>query len=105
MRKWGYGINSFHKTAYIWVEESSWWVFALDRTIEWLCGIIPHISFPRIRMKLKDAEDIEFNDGSEWTTWQEWYGDLNQYFHCIVHMPVFNYCYSQDQVQIHKNRL
>jgi len=95
MRKWGYGINSFHKTAYIWVEKSSWWVFALDRSIEWFCGIIPHIRFPKIRMKLKDAEDIEINDGTEWTTWQDWYGDLSQYFHCIVHMPIFNYCYSK----------
>jgi len=95
MRKWGYGINSIHRTAHIHIEESSRWVFAIDRTIEWLCGIIPHIRFPKVKMRLKDAEDIEFNDGSKWTTLQDWYGDTSQFFHLRVHVPVFNFCYGK----------
>ena len=95
MRKWGYGINSIHRTAHIYVEESSWWVFAIDRIIEWLCGIIPPIRFTKVRMRLKDAEDIAFNDGSEWTTLQDWYGDISQVFHLLVHIPMFNLCYSK----------
>ncbi|MBM4446666.1 MAG: hypothetical protein FJ023_04850 [Chloroflexi bacterium] len=92
MRKWGYGINSIHMTAQIHTEESSWWVFALDRTIEWLCGIIPHIRFPKVKMRLKDAEEIEFNDGSKWTTLQDWYGNTSHFFHLHVHLPVFYFC-------------
>ena len=95
MKKWGYGINSFHRTAHIYIEKSSWWVFAIDRTIEWLCGIIPPISFPKVKMRLKDAEDIETNDGSEWTTLQDWYGDISQFSHLRVHMPVFDFCSSK----------
>lgn len=95
MRNWSYGINSIHRTAHILVEESSWWAFAIDRTIEWLCGIIPHIRFPKVKMRLKDAEEIEFNDGNEWTTLHNWYGDINQFFHLYVHMPVFDFCYSR----------
>jgi len=63
----------------------------LERLIEFICGIIPSLPFPAVRMRLKDPDDIGFI-GSEWTTWKEWYGDLNQYFHVQVHNPVFYYC-------------
>jgi len=95
MRKWGYDINSIHRTAHIYVEESSRWVFAIDRIIEWLCGIIPSIRFAKVRMRVKDAEDIACNDGSEWTTLQDWYGDTSQFFHLHVHIPIFNFCCSR----------
>jgi len=88
MRKWGYGINSYCKTADIYVDDASWWIFALDRSIEFICDIIPSIPFPKVRMRLKDPDDIEFNE-SEWTTWKDWYGDLNQWFHLFAHCPVF----------------
>jgi len=100
MRKWSYGINSVDRTAHILVEESSWWVFAIDRTIEWVCGIIPQIRFPKVKIRLKDADDIEFNDGgSKWTTLQDWYGDTNQFFHLHAHLPVFNFCQSRIKVK------
>jgi hypothetical protein len=99
MRKWSYGINSFHRTAHIVVEESPWWVFAIDRTIECLCGIIPQIRLPKVRMRLKDAEEIEFNDGSKWATLQDWYGDTSQFFHLHVHLPIFNFCQSRIKVK------
>jgi len=91
MRKWTYGINSYHKTAHICVDDAPWWVFALDNLIEFICDIIPSIPFPRVRLRLRDPEDIECNE-SEWTTWKDWYGDLNQYFHLYAHCPVFEYC-------------
>ena len=99
MRKWSYGVNSVHRTAHILVEESSWWAFAIDRTIEWVCGIIPHIRFPKVKMRLKDAEDIEFNDGIKWATLQDWYGDTNQFFHLHAHLPIFNFCQSRIKVK------
>jgi len=73
MRTWSYGINSIYKKASIYLEESSWWVFVLDRSIEFLCDIVPSIPLPKIKIRLKDKEDIEFNGDSEWTTWREWF--------------------------------
>lgn len=43
-------------------------------------------------MKLKDRWDIEFNEGNKWTTLRDWYGDLRQAFHCLVHLPIFYCC-------------
>lgn len=91
MRKWGYGINSFHNKANIYVDDAPWWVFALDDLVEAICGIIPSVPFSNARLKLKDPEEIEFH-GGQWTTLKEWYGDLNQYFHVRVHCPVFEFC-------------
>ena len=91
MKKWDYGINSYHKTAQIHVDEAAWWVFALDNLIEFICDIMPSIPFPKVKLRLRDPEDIEINE-SEWTTWKDWYGDLNQHFHLFVHCPVFEYC-------------
>jgi len=96
MRRWGYGINSYRKLASIHVEEAPWWIFALERSIEFICDIIPSIPFPKVKMRLKDPDDIEFI-GNEWTTWKDWYGNLNQYFHLLVHNPVFYYC--QDKIR------
>ena len=92
MKTWSYGINSIYKKASIYLEESSWWVFVLNRSIEFLCDIVPSIPLPKIKIRLKDKEDIEFNGGSKWTTWREWYGDLSQLFHCFVHIPIFDFC-------------
>lgn len=64
----------------------------MDRLVEFLCDLIPSIPLPKIKMKLKDREDIEFNGGDELTTLRDWYGDLSQVFHCFVHLPVFNFC-------------
>ena len=92
MKSWNYGINSIYKKANIYLEEASWWVFLVDRIVEFLCDLIPPISLPKIKMRLKDREDIEFNGGSDWTTLRDWYGDLRQIFHCFVHIPVFHFC-------------
>ena len=92
MKNWSYGINSIYKKANIYLEEAPWWVFLVDRIVEFLCDLTPSISLPKIKMRLKSREDIEFNGGSDWTTLRAWYGDLSQVFHCFVHMPVFNFC-------------
>jgi len=92
MKSWSYGTNSIYKKANIYLEEAFWWVFAVDRIAEFLCDLIPSIPLPKIKMRLKDREDIEFNGGSNWTTLRDWYGDLSQVFHCFVHMPVFDFC-------------
>ena len=92
MRTWNYGVNSIYKKASIYLEEASWWVFVVDKTVETLCDLMPSIQLPNITMRLHDREDIELNGGSELTTLRDWYGDLSQVFHCFVHMPVFDFC-------------
>jgi len=91
MKTWTYGINSLYRTASIDLQAGPWWA-ALDRAVEWCCDCAPAIPLPNVKLRRRDPEDIEMNDGHQWTTWKEWYGDLSQLFHCFVHMPVFNYC-------------
>jgi len=43
---------------------------------------VPPIPFPRIKIT---------RDGEK-TTMREYYGDLEQLFHCLVHRPVFQFC-------------
>lgn len=87
-----YGVNSYYKKAAIYLQEASWWIFAVDKIVEFLCDWTPSISLPKIQKRLKNKEDIEFNGGNELTTLKEWYGDLRQLFNCFIHMPVFYFC-------------
>jgi hypothetical protein len=93
MRVWYYGVNVYHKTAQIMVDEAPWYIFLLDRVVGWICGVIPAIPLPKIKMKL-NKEDADFV-GYEFTTWKDWYGDTNQWFYIHIHMPVFHYCNSK----------
>jgi len=92
MKTWSYGINSLYKTASVDLRTGPWLVFALERTAEFCCDILPSIPLPRAKKRLRNQEDIELNGGNPWTTWKEWYGDLSQLFHCFVHIPIFNSC-------------
>ena len=92
MKTWSYGINSLYKTASIDLRTGPWCLFALERTAEFCCDIIPSIPLPNAKKRLRDQEDIELNGGNPWTTWKEWYGDLSQLFHCFVHVPIFDFC-------------
>jgi hypothetical protein len=92
MRSWGYSVNSLYKKATIYLEEASWWVFVVDNIVEFLCDLTPSIPLPKIKIRLKNREDIEFNEGNKLTTLRDWYGDLRQLFHCFMHMPVFYFC-------------
>jgi hypothetical protein len=92
MRSWMYGMNSYYKKAAVYLEEAPWWVFAVDRIVEFLCDMTPPIPLPKIQKRLKKRDEIEFNDGNKLTTLRDWYGDLNQLFHCLVYMPIFYFC-------------
>ena len=92
MKTWSYGINSLYKTASIDLRTGPWWVFALERTAELCCDMIPSIPLPDAKKRLRDQEDIKLNGGNTWTTRKEWYGDLSQLFHCVVHVPIFDFC-------------
>lgn len=91
MRCWSYGINGYYKTASIWLWEAPFYIFLLDWLADCICELIPAIPFPKLPLKL-NAEETEWNEGQEWTTWQDWYGDLSQFVHCHFHNPIFHFC-------------
>jgi len=92
MERWGLGINSYHKTAHIWCDVAPFYIFWLDDIMTAICGyLILSIPFPRIPLRLKDDE-MEDNDDKRWTTWRDWYGDLSQWFHLYMHIPIFDFC-------------
>jgi len=94
MRSWSYGINNYYKTANISLEIAPWYIFAIEKASEFICGIIPPIPLPDIKFRLKDKDSIKFNQ-SEWTTVREWYGDLSQLFHSVIHVPIFDFCWDR----------
>ena len=95
MRNWTYGINSYYRTAHISLETAPLIIFAIERVSEFMCDIIPPIPLPDIKFRLRDKFSIECNDGQEWTTIGEWYGDLNQLFHSVIHVPIFDFCHDR----------
>jgi len=92
VRKWTYGINSYHKTASLILEDAPWWVFVLEDFVDFLSANIPAIPFPSIKIYLTNEEDIECNGGDNRTSLRDWYGDLHQWFHCRIHNPIFHFC-------------
>lgn len=72
----------------------------MERTAELCCDMVPSIPLPSAKKRLKDQEDIGLNGGNPWTTWKEWYGDFSQLFHCVVHVPIFNFCERRIQSRI-----
>ncbi len=86
MKIWSYGINSYYKTADITIDILPWYIHLLDSLFNIICGnLIPPIPFPSF-IKVKRDDDIY--------TLREWYGDLRQWFHCIIHVPIFDYIYA-----------
>lgn len=107
MRRFGYGINSFHKKASIWVDYAPFWVFWLDDIFNFLCDRIPALPLPPIPLRLFNEGSIEFNDGRKWVTLREWCGDLRGLFHLYVHTPILNYCFGRTDgrvIQVNYNK-
>jgi hypothetical protein len=91
MRKWYVGFNNYWFTASIHLEEVPMGLCFLEWLVGWICSIVPPIKLPKIRFKLKDKKKWEWIDSKDgWTDLQEWYGDLNQIWHCFVCIPVIN---------------
>lgn len=100
MRRIGYGINSYHKTASIYVDYAPCWVFGFDAIGGFLCQITPPIPLPAIPMRLFDKGSIEFNDGDKWTTLKDWCGTLRDLFHLFIHVPIIEYCWRKTEGRI-----
>lgn len=91
MKSWSYGLNGYYKVAHICLHEAPFYIFSLDWLASCICEFIPAIPFPKLPLKLS-VEDAEYCGMERWTTWKDWYGDLNQFVHCHFHDPVFQFC-------------
>ena len=98
MKSWSYGINNYYKTASISLETAPWHIFAIETITEIICDVIPPIPLPNIKFRLKDEESI-WHNGSEWTTINEWYGDLCQLFHGVIHIPISDFCWDRIEIK------
>ena len=86
MRKIGYGINSYHKTASIWIEYSSPLVFALKGTFDFICWyLVPPIPLPNFKIT---------REGETYTI-KEYYRNLGELFCLLVHHPILDFCYKR----------
>ena len=95
MRVWGYGINSYHKTASIHIEDAAWWIWGLDWLVDKVCSFIIPIPLPPIPIRLWDKDSIEFNGGKKWIKLNEWVDNLRGLFCCFVHQNVSNFCWKR----------
>jgi hypothetical protein len=91
MKSWSYGINSYHKTSSICLEEGAWWLFLIRAFGDFICEYTPCIPLPNIKFRLSDKGDIKFNGGNKWTTLKEWYGSLNDIVHLFIHEPILDF--------------
>lgn len=88
MQRWSVGQNNYWYTAVLFLEAAPWYIFALEATVRRVCDAIPPIPLPSIKMKAQKGCDDE-----EYTTWKEWYGDVQQLFHSFVCCRVSDYCW------------
>lgn len=91
MKEWGYGLNTFHKTAHVYVEEMPWHLHCLQEICEWFCCHFPNIPFPSWLHYTYTNED----GSKEVYTWKEWWGGTNAWFHMYIHSPIFDLAYNK----------
>lgn len=92
MRYWSYAINSYYKTATIYLEEASMFILFLERMVEFLCDIFSVVGLPHIPWVLFDKTSIEFNSGERKIYLDEWHGTLGSVFCMLIHSPVISFC-------------
>jgi len=82
MKSWTYGINTYYRTAHYELERGPWWAFFLRWLSDRLCDLIPALPFPPIPMHDEDGNR---------TTLKEQWGDLFQWVHTALHVPIFEW--------------
>ncbi len=106
MKRWSIGINSYHKTAHVVLEELPLYVSLIEKANDRFCGFINSylaISFPNIFPKKRDPiEDcvcknleIKCDNHDKLYTLKEWYGDLGQFWCGHVCQNIFGWCWSK----------
>ena len=87
MRNWSYGINTYYKTASIYIDFGPLWTFALDGIIEYICDCFPPIPLPKISI-IRDDEKTNLN---------EYYGSLCCLFHIYICSPISDWCWKHQE--------
>lgn len=88
MKSWSYGINSLYRHTSINLIQAPFWVFWLETFMDHLCHYMPAIPFPSIGRVVDDGENYN---------WAEWYGDLHQAFHVVIHDPIQDWLWAKQK--------
>lgn len=94
MIKWGYAVNSYYKTASIYVDIIPRHLVYFERVVEYFCciRILHWFKFPNWNFICVDDDGHWHWKGNETTyTLKEWWRDLGSWFHCEIHNPIFQY--------------
>ena len=92
MKNWYMTKNDYWFSASLVLEEVPAVLYYLERVVSWICSIIPDMPLPKIRFKLKDKSSWEYTDNNDgWITMQDWFGDVQQLFHCYICTLVHNF--------------
>jgi hypothetical protein len=96
MKIWNYAVNSYYKTASIYVDIIPRHLVYFERVVEYFCciRILHWIKFPNWNFICVD-DDGHWHWKADETTYtlKEWWGDLGSWFHCTIHTPIFQYVY------------
>jgi len=82
MKTWTYGINTHSRTAHYWLEHGPWWAFFIRWLTDHLCDLTPAVPFPSFPTRDEDGKR---------TTLKEEWGDLAQWVHVALHMPLLTW--------------
>jgi hypothetical protein len=80
VKTWSYGINSYNKTAFYYLEIAPWYILFIDWFSNQIWSLIPAIPLPAISMVDSDGNK---------TNWKEEYNNLNDLYYCRIHAPIF----------------
>jgi len=84
MRTYYIGFNDYFHTASIHLSEVSTGLYYLYMLTMWICDKIPSIPFPKC---------IPWKSSEGWMSMNEWFGDLQQWFHMVVCESVANFSF------------
>jgi len=82
MRRFAIGTNHYYFTATIYLEEAKWYIFTLEKIMDFICHYMPRIPLPKIKI-IREKENY---------TLRSYYGTIADLFHVYIHMPIFNWC-------------
>lgn len=89
MQKWGVGLNGYHRTCSLWLDEGPWWSFWLQDAACWVCDHIPKWKVPFVSL-------FKVKDGGNTYTVAERYGDTwHDLFHVFVCGPVVQWAFGK----------
>lgn len=87
MKRWGIGTNNYFFTGGIYLDESEWYIFLIERIILFICDYFPSFSLPSFIYKY----DM---DGEKYSL-KEYYGTTQDLFHIFICEPISTWCFKK----------